>query len=274
MLYALCPTLYAQKMLIDTHAHLQMNRYDGDRDEVISRAAEAGVGCIINVGVDLASSQEAVDLAEEYENLYATVGVHPHDARLLDDGTLDALKDLAQHPKVVAVGETGLDYYRDLSPRPVQNSAFERLLRLAEETDLPVIVHDRDAHEDILEILRRHSSQVRGVMHCFSGDVDFADKCIQMGFCISFTGTVTYPKSHELREVAAHIPADRFFVETDCPYLTPQFKRGKRNESAYVKAVAEKIAEIRHITFPEVARITTESAKAFFGIRVEGIIEK
>jgi len=256
-------------MLIDTHAHLQMDDYD-DRAEVIARAVEAGVEYIINASFNLPSSQQAVKLAEEHENLYAAVGVHPHDAKLLDDETLDALRDLSEHPKVVAIGETGLDYYRDLSPRPIQRSAFERQLRLAVEVGLPVIVHNREAQKDTLEILRRHlggaaSFSLRGVMHCFSGDRDFADDCIQMGLYISFAGPVTYPKSHRLREVAAHVQWDRFFVETDCPYLAPQFKRGKRNEPSYVKAVAKKIAEIRHTTFPETARITTANAKALFG---------
>ncbi len=253
-------------MLIDTHAHLQMDRYDNDREDVIARAAEAGVECIINASFDLPSSQQAVKLAEDYEKLYATVGVHPHDAKLLDNETLNALRDLAEHPKVVAIGEIGLDYYRDLSPRSAQKSAFEKQLRLAAEVDLPVIIHNRDAHEDTLEILRGHADQVCGVMHCFSGDIAFADDCIQMGLYVSFAGPVTYPKSYQLRDVAAHVAWDRFFVETDCPYLTPQFKRGKRNEPSYVKAVAKKIAEIRGTTFPEVARKTTSNARAFFGI--------
>jgi len=253
-------------MLIDTHAHLQMKDYNNDRDEVISRAAEAGVRYIINASFDLPSSQQAVKLAEEYKNLYAAVGMHPHDARLLDDKTLDILRDLAGHPKVVAIGEMGLDYYRDLSPRSVQKTAFEKQLRLAQEVGLPVIIHNRDAHKDTLEILRRHSGQVRGVMHCFSGDLDFADACIRMGLYISFAGPVTYPKSQPLREVAAQVQWEKFFVETDCPYLAPQFKRGKRNEPSYVKAVAKKIAEIRRATFPETARITTENARAFFKI--------
>ena len=251
-------------MLIDTHAHLQMDRYDNDRDAVIARAVEAGVGCIINASFDLPSSQQAVKLAEEHQNLYAALGVHPHDAKLLDDSTYNALRELAKHPKVVAIGETGLDYYRDLSPRPLQKSAFEKQLRLAAEVDLPVIIHNRDAHEDTIAILRQYADQVRGVMHCFSGDIAFADNCIQMGLYVSFAGPVTYPKSDELRAVAAHVPPDSFFVETDCPYLTPQFKRGKRNEPSYVKSVARKIAEIRRTTFPEIARITTSNARALF----------
>ena len=253
-------------MLIDTHAHLQMKDYDNDRDEVIARAVAEGVDLIINASFDLPSSQQAVELAEKYENLYAAVGVHPHDAKSLDDRTLDALQELSKHPKVVAIGEIGLDFYRDLSPRPVQKSAFEKQLLLATEVGLPVVIHDREAHEDTLEMLKQHSDQVRGVMHCFSGDSDFADRCIELGLHISFTGPVTYPNSHQLREVVAHVQWDRFFVETDCPYLTPQFKRGKRNEPAYVKAVAKKIAEIRHTTLPETARRTTANAKALFKI--------
>jgi len=253
-------------MLIDTHAHLQMKDYNDDRAEVIARAAAEGVDIIINASFDLPSSREAVKLAEEYENLYASVGVHPHDAETLDDKTLDALRELSKHPKVVAIGEMGLDYYRDLSPRSAQKSAFEKQLRLAADVGLPIIVHDRDAHEDVLKILKQHSDQARGVMHCFSGDSDFADRCIEMGLHISFTGNITYPKSHQLQEVVARVQWDRFFVETDCPYLTPQFKRGRRNEPSYVKAVANEIARIKRTTFPETARRTTENAKALFEI--------
>ena len=253
-------------MLIDTHAHLQMDDYDSDRDAVIARAADAGVTRIINAGFDLLSSEQAVRLAEEHGNLYAAVGVHPHDAESVDDRSLDALRALAGHPKVVAIGETGLDYYRDLSPHPAQKSAFAEQLRLAEEVDLPVIVHNRDAHADALEILGQHSGRVRGVMHCFSGDRDFADNCIRMGLYISFAGPITYPKSHLLLEIAAHVQWNRFLLETDCPYLAPQFKRGKRNEPSYVKAVAKRIAQFRHTTFPEIARITSANANALFGI--------
>lgn len=253
-------------MLIDTHAHLQMNKYDSDRNEAVARAVEAGVECIINASFDLPSSQRAVELAEEHENLYAAVGVHPHDAKLLDHKAYDALRELAKHPKVVAIGEMGLDYYRDLSPRSIQKLAFEKQLRLAAEVDLPVIVHNRDAHQDTIAILKQHADQLRGVMHCFSGDIAFADNCIQLGLYISFAGPITYPKSHELRNVAAHVPENSFFVETDCPYLTPQFKRGKRNEPSYVKVVAKKIAEIRRVTFPEIARLTTSNARAMFGV--------
>lgn len=253
-------------MIIDTHAHLQMDQFDGDRQKVIDRAAKAGVEIIINASFDLDSSEKAVELAEENDNLYASVGVHPHDAKTLDNKTLDAFRELAKHPKVVAIGEMGLDYYRDLSPRPVQRSAFEKQLQLAVEVDLPVIIHNRDAHEDTTKILEQHVEKLNGVMHCFSGNIDFADTCIQMGLHISFAGPVTYPKSQELRDVAAHVPLDSFFVETDCPYLAPQFKRGKRNEPSYVKAVAKKISEVRRIAFSEVVRATTSNAIKLFNL--------
>ena len=253
-------------MLVDTHAHLQMNKFNRDRDAVVERAKEAGVAYIINASFDIASSHQAVRLAEEYDNLYAAVGVHPHDAKTLNDRGMKTLRKLAEHPKVVAIGEIGLDYYRDLSPRDIQKQAFENQIRLAKETNLPIIIHNRDAHDDTLAVLKSHGEEYRGVMHCFSGDMDFADKCIQLGLYISFAGPVTYPKSHDLREVAAEVGDDAFFVETDCPYLTPQFRRSKRNEPAYVRAIAEKIAEIRRVSLEEIAKSTTANAKELFGI--------
>jgi len=251
--------------LIDTHAHLQMKDYNSDRSEVIARAVEAGVGYIINASFDLPSSRQAIKLAEEYENFYAAVGFHPHDSKFLDDKSLEALQELAKHPKVVAIGEIGLDYYRDLSPRSVQKSAFEMQLQMAREMSLPVIIHNRDAHDDTLNILKQHAG-IRGVMHCFSGDQDFADKCLNMGFYISFAGPVTYPNSRVLQSIAADVPSDKFFIETDCPFLAPQFRRGKRNEPSYVKAIAKKISELRRTTLPEISRVTTINAKALFGI--------
>jgi TatD DNase family protein len=253
-------------MLIDTHAHLQMKDYNHDRGEVIARASEAGVGYIINASFDLPSSQQAVELAEKHENFYAAVGFHPHDAKMLDDKALDVLRILAKHPKVVAIGEMGLDYYRDLSPRAIQKSVFEMQLQLAQEIGLPVIVHNRDAHDDTLGILQKYTDRIQGVMHCFSGDQVFADKCLKMGFYISFAGTVTYPNARILQGIAAYIPSDKFFIETDCPYLAPQFKRGKRNEPSYIKAIAKRISELRHTTLPEISRITTLNAKELFRI--------
>ena len=251
-------------ILIDTHAHLQMKDYNQDRDEVIARAAEAGVMYIINASFDLPSSQQALKLAEEHENFYAAVGFHPHDAKSLDDKALESLQEMAKHPKVVAIGETGLDYYRDLSPRSVQKSVFEIQLQLAKEMNLPVIIHNRDAHEDTLRILQNYKDNIRGVMHCFSGDQDFADRCLNMGLYISFAGPVTFPNARELQQIAAKVPSDKFFIETDCPFLAPQFKRGKRNEPSYVKAIAKKISELRHTTLQQISQTTTANARTLF----------
>ena len=253
-------------MIIDTHAHLQMKDYNSDREAVLKRAKEAGVDYIINASFDLPSSQQAVKLAEEHENLFASVGVHPHDAKTLDDKAFDALSDLAKHPKVVAIGEIGLDYYRDLSPRPLQRTVFERQMLLAYKVGLPIIIHNRDSHDDMLAILKNNLNGMSGVMHCFSGDQDFADQCLEMGLYISFAGPVTYPNALVLQKVAGNIPDDRFFIETDCPYLSPQFMRGKRNEPSYVKAIAKKMAEIRRTTFPEISRISSSNAMNFFKI--------
>ncbi len=253
-------------MLIDTHAHLQMNDYDPDRDDVIKRAYESDVKCIINASFDLESSWKSVKIVDEADNLYTAVGIHPHDADSLDEDAILALWDMANHPKVIAIGETGLDYYRDLSPRHIQRKAFERQIKLALDVNLPIIVHNRDAFNDTLDILNQYKGKLRGVMHCFSGDIGFAEKCIELGFYISFAGNITYSNANMLREVAASVPDSSFFLETDCPYLTPQFKRGKRNEPAYLKAIAKKIAELRHTTFPDIARLTTKNAFELFGI--------
>lgn len=253
-------------MLVDTHAHLQMSDYDSDRDEVIARAEEFDVQCIINASFDLESSWKSVKMVDEIENLYTAVGIHPHDAKLLDDDTILALWDMSNHPKVIAIGETGLDYYRDLSPRHIQRKAFEMQIKLALEVNLPIIVHNRDAFDDTLEILNQYKGKLRGVMHCFSGDMDFAEKCIELGFYISFAGNITYTKADQLRKVVALVPNDRFFLETDCPYLTPQFKRGKRNEPAYLKSIAKKVAELRRTTFHDIACLTTKNSFELFGI--------
>jgi TatD DNase family protein len=251
-------------MLIDTHAHLQMKDYNSDRKAVLDRANAAGVEYIINASFDLPSSQSAVILADENEPLFASVGIHPHDAKTLDDKSLKTLKELAQNKKVVAIGEIGLDYYRDLSPRSIQRSAFIAQMALAKELNLPIIIHNRDSYDDMIAILKENLDGLNGVMHCFSGDQDFADKCLELGLYISFAGPVTYPNSQVLQKIATNIHKDRFFVETDCPYLSPQFMRGKRNEPSYVQAVAKKIAELRHITLPDVSRFTSNNAIALF----------
>ena len=254
-------------MLIDSHTHIQLDKFDADRGAVLERAQEAGVHAMMVIGFDLETSRGAIALADKYERqiqIYATVGVHPHDAKDFEDETVRIFRDLAAHPKVVALGEMGLDYYRDLSPRPVQKAAFERQLDLAEELDLPIVIHNRDAYHDILPILQARRGRIRGVMHCFSGDVEIMHQSLALGFHIGIGGPVTYRKSDALQEVAQKVPADALLVETDCPWLAPQFRRGKRNEPAYVRATAEKIAELRGISLEEIGEVTTQNFEGLF----------
>lgn len=251
-------------MLVDSHAHIQLDKFDADRGAVLERAQEAGVHAIMVIGFDMETSRGAIALAEEHGQIYATVGMHPHDAKDLDDETVRIFRDLAAHPKVVALGEMGLDYYRDLSPRPIQKAAFERQLDLAEELDLPIVIHNREAYHDILPILQARRGRVRGVMHCFSGDVEIMHESLALGFYIGVGGPVTYRKSDVLQEVAQKVPTDALLVETDCPWLAPQFRRGKRNEPAYVRATAEKIAELRGISLEEIGETTTQNFEELF----------
>ena len=251
-------------MLIDSHAHIQLDKFDADRGAVLERAQEAGVHAIMVIGFDLETSRGAIALAEKYNQVYATIGMHPHDAKNLHDETIHIFHELAAHPKVVALGEMGLDYYRNLSPRPIQKAVFERQLDLAEELDLPIVIHNREAYHDILPILQARRGRVRGVMHCFSGDVEIMHRSLTLGFYIGIGGPVTYRKSDALQEVAQKVPADALLVETDCPWLAPQFRRGKRNEPAYVRATAEKIAELRGISLEEIGEITTQNFEGLF----------
>lgn len=251
-------------MLIDSHAHIQLDRFDTDREAVLKRAQAAGVQTILVIGFDLETSRGAIALANQHEQIYATVGMHPHDAKDLDDQAVCLFREFAAHPKVVALGEMGLDYYRDLSPRPIQQEAFERQLDLAEELDLPIVIHNREAYHDILPILQARRGRVRGVMHCFSGDVEIMYQSLVLGFYIGIGGPVTYRKADALREVARQVPTDALLVETDCPWLAPQFRRGKRNEPAYVRATAEKIAELRGISLEEIGEITTQNFETLF----------
>jgi len=204
---------------------------------------------------------KGVELSENYEELYATVGIHPHNTNTLNEKTLDTLRELAANPKVVAIGEIGLDYYRNLSPKKVQKRAFETQLALAEELGLPVIIHDREAHEDILQALLRFRGKIKGVMHCFSGDKKMAQQCIDLGFRISFNGTITYPKNHQLREIAKWIDLESILLETDCPWLAPQEVRGKRNEPSFLPMIAREIANLKRISVDDLAETTTRNAE-------------
>ena len=259
--------------LTDSHCHLDQPHFDSDREAVIARAAENGVTKLINPGVDLPSSRAAVALARQHPCIYAAVGVHPHDARTLDAAALDELKALARAHKNAAIGEIGLDYYRDLSPRAVQRYAFEAQLALAAELELPVIVHDRDAHDDIEAALREwslHASRSAlngrlGVLHSFSGDAVLAERAAALGFYIGISGPVTYKHADQTREVVRAVPIEQLLIETDAPYLTPQPYRGKRNEPAYVRFVAQAVADARGLTLEQVAAQTSANATALFG---------
>jgi len=253
--------------LVDTHAHLDSTQFVGELDVILARARQGGISHILTIGCDLESSQASVELAGQHPEVFAAVGIHPHDAATLTPETLARLEDLCNEAKVVAIGEIGLDFYRDRAPREIQREAFRAQLRLARRRKLPVIVHDRDAHEEVLTILREEQAgESGGVLHCFSGDVAMAKACIEMGFYISIAGPVTYPKNDGLREVVLATSIDRLLVETDCPYLAPQAYRGKRNEPAYVRHAAEMIAATKGLSHNDVARITSLNAWRLFGI--------
>jgi TatD DNase family protein len=253
--------------LVDTHAHLDSGQFAGDVDGVVARALEAGVGTILTVGCDLESSRTSIELADRYDNVWASIGIHPHDAATVDAVALAKLRQLAAHPRIVAIGEIGLDFYRDRSPREAQRQAFRAQIRLARELGKPLIVHDRDAHDEVLTILRDEgASEVGGVMHCFSGDLALAKECVAMGLFISFAGPLTYPANDSLRAVAKELPVDVMLVETDCPYLAPQPWRGKRCEPAHVRATAEALAAVKGLSFDDVARVTSLNAYRLFGI--------
>ncbi|HUW47854.1 MAG TPA: TatD family hydrolase [Patescibacteria group bacterium] len=253
-------------MLIDSHAHLQWRSFDQDREEVINLAKEANVKYIVNIGYDLEGSKKAVELAERHEGLYATVGIHPHNASALNEKVLDNLRRLSENPMVVAIGEIGLDYYRNLSPKTVQQKAFEAQMILAQELELPVVIHDRDAHADVANTLSKFKGKLKGVMHCFSGNLEMAEQCAKMNYYISFAGPVTFPNAHMLHETAKSIDLNSILLETDCPWLAPQEMRGKRNEPAFLPFTAEKIANLRGISLEELAEATTRNTKRIFHI--------
>ena len=259
-------------MFVDSHAHIDGEEFDADREEVIERARAAGVRAILNVGTGDphgGNFERAVAVAEKYEGVYAAAGVHPHDARLYDDEAERLLLDVLRGSgRVVALGEIGLDYYYDNSPREVQREVFARQLRLAREEGLPVIIHSREADEDTAEILRREleGSGVRGMMHCFGGGKALADSALGLGFMVSFAGNVTFKKAEALREVAAVVPLERLLVETDCPFLAPVPFRGRRNEPAYVVETARFLAGLRGVGHEEMGRVTTENFASLFGL--------
>ncbi len=251
--------------LTDSHAHLDDESFDLDREEVINSLYDNDVDTVLNPGADLKTSQNAVKLAERYPFIYAAVGCHPHDSKMMDDNTMNLFRDMANNKKVIAIGEIGLDYYYDNSDRETQRKWFREQIRLAKELDLPYIVHDRDAHEDVFKIMKEeHYSGTRGILHCYSSSSEMAREFIKLGFYISLGGPVTFKKSKMPKLVAHDVPFERLLIETDSPYLTPEPFRGKRNEPKYVKYVAEEIAAIRNITAEEVAEKTSNNFKQLF----------
>jgi TatD DNase family protein len=254
-------------MLIDTHAHLDMDEFKQDIEEVLERALNGGVSRIITVGIDIPSSLKALELANRYDFIYSSIGYHPHNADGLDTSGLEELSGLANESKVVAWGEIGLDFFRRHSTPEKQIAAFEQQLDIAFQYNLPVIIHDRDAHDEIYAILnKKKDKNSKGVIHCFSGDYDLAMALIDIGYYISITGTVTYSKAVKVQEVASRIPIDRLLVETDAPFLAPVPKRGKRNEPLFVNYTARKIAQLRGMDFEEFSLKTSENARRLFGI--------
>ncbi len=251
--------------LTDSHAHLEMREFDRDRDDVVRRAAAAGVKRIVTVGTTLAECEKAAAVAAAYPSVYAAIGIHPHEVKGIRKDTYDRLRKIAATGKIVAYGEIGLDFFRNISPPDIQVTRFGEQLELAKELALPIIIHDREAHKETVAMLRK-SGIGRGIIHCFSGDYVMARECLDLGFYISVPGTVTFPKSERLREIVAKVPLDRLLVETDCPYLTPVPHRGKRNEPAYVTHTARKVAEVKKISLEETARVTSDNAARVFGL--------
>jgi TatD DNase family protein len=254
-------------MLIDTHTHLDDVRYNDDRDTMIARAQDAGVSAFITIGCDLATSRSAVDLAGRRPFVYAAVGVLPHDVKLIADEWYDELRHLAQHDKVVAYGEIGLDYHYNHSPPKLQRERFREQVCLARDLCLPVVIHTREAQDDTIAILKEErAADIGGVFHCFSGDEWLAKDALDLGFFLSFSGEITFQNATMLRDIVKTVPLDRILIETDCPYLTPVPHRGKRNEPAHVRYVADKIAELKSLSVEEVGHITTRNAQRLFKI--------
>jgi TatD DNase family protein len=234
---------------------------------VIERAFAAGLNAIVNVGYDLSASHEATKIADDHEGIYAVVGIHPHNAKTMTTSTLNSLRELAQNPKVVAIGEIGLDYYRDLSPRARQKEAFEEQILFARELELPIVVHDREAHHDVLEVLRRFGKDAKGILHCFSGDLEMAEEISEMGYLISIAGPVTYPNARKLHELVQHLQDESIILETDCPFLPPQSRRGKRNEPLFILETAHKVADLKGMRLDELVELTSRNARRIFRIR-------
>ncbi|MCC2250581.1 TatD family hydrolase [Virgibacillus sp. AGTR] len=256
-------------MLFDTHVHLNARDFFEDRDETIQRAFDTGVNYMVVVGFDRETIPLAIEIAEQYETIYAAVGWHPVDAIDMTDEELNWIEEFSAHPKVVAIGEMGLDYHWDKSPKDVQKDVFRKQIRLAKKLNMPIIIHNREATEDVIEILQEEgAASIGGIMHCYNDSAKYVQACLDMNFYISLGGPVTFKNAVEPKEVAVQVPLDRLLVETDAPFLAPHPNRGKRNEPSYVKLVAEKIAELRGLTLEEISENTTKNAISLFGIKL------
>ena len=257
-----------RRSLFDSHCHVDDRRFDDDLDEVLARMAEHGVTRYAVVGSDMASSKHAIDFAQCHDGAYAVVGIHPHEAKTYQEGDLDILTEWLKLPKVQAIGEIGLDYYYDLSPRDVQLDVCEKQMQLAYRLDAPVAYHVRDAHQDMIDLMKKQKGKLSGgIIHCFSGSWEIAKEYLKMGYYISFAGPVTFKKAPKLQEAAINVPLDRLLIETDSPYLSPEPMRGRRNEPTHVRFVAEKIAALRGMEVNELAAITTKNALDVYRIK-------
>lgn len=254
-------------MLIDTHVHLNADHYDDDLDEVIARARDTGVTHFVVIGFDNKTIDRTMELIDKYDDVYGVIGWHPVDAIDCRPEDLERIEELSKHPKIVGIGETGLDYHWDKSPKDVQKEIFKAQIALAKRVNLPIVIHNRDATGDVVEILEAEGAEdIGGIMHAFSGSPEIADRVLKMNFMISLGGPVTFKNAKQPKEVAKHVPLDKLLVETDAPFLTPHPFRGKRNEPAYVKLVAEEIAALRGISYEEVAEVTSQNALQIYNI--------
>lgn len=256
------------KMLIDVHAHYDDKRYNGERDEVISDVKKSGVDIVINSGSSIKTSRTSSELSMKYDFIYASVGVHPHESERTPDNTLDILEDLLKNKKVVAVGEIGLDFYHNFSDINSQRKWFKKQMDFAAEVKYPVVIHDRDAHGETLEMVKKYKDIVNGVFHCYAGSVEMARELVKLGYMMSFGGVCTFPNAKTCREVIREIPADYILLETDCPYLAPHPHRGKRNDSRYLRLIAAQVAEIKNMPEDELILKTGGNALRCFNINV------
>jgi TatD DNase family protein len=257
-------------MLIDSHSHLEMPEFKKDLEEVIQRAKASGVEYIFTVGTEEKDWMRALEIAHSHPSIYAILGVHPHNTKEIDDQTYSTLKQLCRNEKVKAYGEIGLDFYRNLSPRDVQLNRFWEQIELAKELRLPIVVHDREAHQETLEILKSEKAEeCGGIIHCFSGDYRMAKECLEMGFYISIPGSITFKNAERFQEIIRRRPLESLLIETDAPFLAPVPFRGKRNEPSYIRYTAQKVAEIKNVSFEKVAEVTTENASRVFKLKID-----